>query len=77
MPLGIEYGLADISVVGGEVHFPAVLFQPMAADDIASGVARIAAGPPVHGMVGRERFRVDELVRRRLATAPRSSRSHR
>src|SRR6202008_427166 len=28
-------GLADISVVGGKVHLPPVLFQPMAADDIA------------------------------------------
>ena len=64
-------GLADISMVGDKVHLPPVLFQPMAADDVASGVARIAAGPPVNGMVeigGPERFRVDELVRRRLAT---------
>src|SRR4029077_14060184 len=43
----------------------------MAADDVASGVAKIAAGPPVNGIVeiaGPEQFRVDELVRRRLAT---------
>src|ERR1043166_3220336 len=44
-------GLADISVVGGKVHLPHVLFQPMAADDVASGVARIAAGQPVNGIV--------------------------
>jgi uncharacterized protein YbjT (DUF2867 family) len=64
-------GLADISVAGGKVHLPPVLFQPMAADDVASGVARVAEGPPVNGMVeigGPEQFRVDELVRRRLAT---------
>ena len=64
-------GLADISVVGGKVHLPPVLFQPMAADDVASGVARIAVGPPVNGIVeiaGPEQFRVDELVRRRLAS---------
>jgi uncharacterized protein YbjT (DUF2867 family) len=64
-------GLADISVVGGKVHLPPVLFQPMAADDVASGVARIALGPPVNGIVeiaGPEQFRVDELVRRRLAS---------
>jgi uncharacterized protein YbjT (DUF2867 family) len=63
-------GLADISVVDGKVHLPHVLFQPMAADDVASGVARIAAGQPVNGIVeiaGPEQFRVDELVRRRLA----------
>ena len=63
-------GLADISMVGGKVHLPHVLFQPMAADDVASGVARVAVGPPVNGTVeigGPEQFRLDELVRRRLA----------
>ena len=64
-------GLADWSMVGDEVHLPPVLFQPMAADDVASGVARVAVGPPVNGIVeigGPEKFRVDELVRRRLAS---------
>ena len=64
-------GLADISMVDGKVHLPHVLFQPMAADDVASGVARIAVGPPINGIVeiaGPEQFRVDELVRRRLAS---------
>jgi uncharacterized protein YbjT (DUF2867 family) len=64
-------GLADISVVDGKVHLPPVLFQPMAADDVASGVGRVAAGQPVNGIVeigGPEQFRVDELVRRRLAS---------
>src|SRR4051812_11459579 len=63
-------GLADISFDGEKVRLPPVLFQPMAADDVASGVARIAAGPPVNGTVeiaGPEPFRVDELVRKRLA----------
>ena len=64
-------GLADISMVGDKVHLPPVLFQPMAADDVASGVERVAVGPPVSGIVeigGPEQFRVDELVRRRLAS---------
>src|SRR5437868_9638977 len=64
-------GLADISMVGGKVHLPAVLFQPMAADDVASAVGRVAIGQPVNGIVeiaGPEEFRVDELVRRRLAS---------
>ena len=64
-------GLADISMVGRMVHLPPVLFQPMAADDVASGVGRVAVGQPVNGIVeigGPEQFRVDELVRRRLAT---------
>jgi uncharacterized protein YbjT (DUF2867 family) len=64
-------GLADISVVEGKVHLPHVLFQPMAADDVATAVGKIAVGAPVNGIVeigGPEQFRVDELVRRRLAS---------
>ncbi len=63
-------GLADISMVGDKVHLPAVLFQPMSADDVATAVGRVAVGPPVNGTVevgGPEQFRLDELVRRRLA----------
>src|SRR5436853_5069115 len=44
-------GLADISMVGDKVHLPPVLFQPMAADDVATLVGRIAVGPPVNGTV--------------------------
>ena len=64
-------GLADVSMVDGTVHLPPVLFQPMAADDVATAVARIAVGPPANGIVeigGPEQFRLDELVRRRLAS---------
>jgi uncharacterized protein YbjT (DUF2867 family) len=64
-------GLADISMIGDKAHLPPVLFQPMAADDVASALGRIAVGPPVNGIVeigGPEQFRLDELVRRRLAT---------
>src|SRR5947208_243396 len=64
-------GLADISFDGDKVHLPPVLFQPIAADDVASGVDRIAVGQPVNGIVeigGPEQFRLDELVRRRLAS---------
>ena len=64
-------GLADISMVGDKVHLPPVLFQPMAAEDVASGIATIALGKPVNGMVeiaGPDQFRVDELVRRRLGS---------
>jgi uncharacterized protein YbjT (DUF2867 family) len=63
-------GLADISVVDGKVHVPPVLFQPMAADDVASAVGKVAVGPPENGIVeigGPEQFRIDDLVRRRLA----------
>ena len=63
-------GIADISLVDGKAHVPAVLFQPMAADDVASAVGRVAVSQPVNGTVeigGPEQFRMDELVRRRLA----------
>jgi uncharacterized protein YbjT (DUF2867 family) len=64
-------GIADVSMKDGKVHLPPVQFQPMAADDVASAVSRIAAGPPVNGIVeigGPEKFRLDELVRRRLTS---------
>jgi uncharacterized protein YbjT (DUF2867 family) len=64
-------GLADFSFDGKRVPLPPVLFQPMAADDVASGVARVALGAPANGIVeiaGPEQFRLDELVRRRLAS---------
>lgn len=63
-------GVADISMQDGKVHLAPVLFQPMAADDVASLVGKVAVGAPVNGMVeiaGPETFRLDELVRRRLA----------
>jgi uncharacterized protein YbjT (DUF2867 family) len=63
-------GLADISFDGNKVRLAPVLFQPMAADDVASGVGRVAIGSPVNGTVeigGPEQFRLDELVRRQLA----------
>jgi uncharacterized protein YbjT (DUF2867 family) len=58
-------------VVDGKVHLPHVLFQPMAAEDVATALGKIAVGAPVNGIVeigGPEQFRVDELVRRRLAS---------
>ena len=64
-------GIADISIVDGKVHVPPVLFQPMAADDVATAVGKIAVSQPINGIVeigGPEQFRLDELVRRRLAT---------
>jgi len=63
-------GLADTSSDGDKVRLPPVFFQPMAADDVASAVGRIAVGPPLNGTVeigGPEQFRLDDLVRRRLA----------
>jgi uncharacterized protein YbjT (DUF2867 family) len=63
--------LADISFDGKKVRVPDALFQPMAADDVAAAVGRIAVGQPINGTVeigGPEPFRIDELVRRRLTS---------
>ena len=62
--------IADFSTEGNKVRLPPALFQPMAADDVASALARIATSSPVNGTVeigGPEQFRLDELVRRDLA----------
>jgi uncharacterized protein YbjT (DUF2867 family) len=64
--------LADFCYDGKDIRIPPVLFQPMAADDVASAVARVAAEAPINGVVetgGPEPFRLDELVRERLAAA--------
>lgn len=63
-------GIADFSTKGTEVHLPSALIQPMAADDVASAVGRVATGSPVNGIVevgGPEQFHLDELIRRGLA----------
>jgi len=63
-------GIADYSTSAGKVRLPPVSIQPMAADDVASGVVKAALGAPVKGIVeigGPEKFRLDELIRRGLA----------
>jgi uncharacterized protein YbjT (DUF2867 family) len=57
---------------GNKVRLPTSLIQPMAADDVASAVGRIATGSPVNGTVeigGPEKFRLDELVRQILSAS--------
>jgi uncharacterized protein YbjT (DUF2867 family) len=61
--------IADGATDGDTVRLAPVLFQPMAAEDVATAVARVAVGPPVNGIIevaGPEQFRLDELVRRYL-----------
>jgi uncharacterized protein YbjT (DUF2867 family) len=63
-------GIADLSTVDGKVLLPPALFQPMASDDVAAGVGRVAVGEPLNGIReigGPEQFRLDELVRKALA----------
>jgi uncharacterized protein YbjT (DUF2867 family) len=62
--------IADFSTDGNKVRLPHALIQPMAADDVATVVGRIAMGSPLNGTVevgGPEQFHLDELVRRGLA----------
>ena len=59
-------GIADSATVDGEVRLAHVGIQPMAADDVATAVARIAIGEPVNGLVevaGPEKWALDDLVR--------------
>lgn len=63
-------GIADFSTEGNKVRLPSALIQPMAADDVAGAVARVATGAPVNDTVevgGPEKFHLDELVRRALS----------
>jgi uncharacterized protein YbjT (DUF2867 family) len=58
--------IADSATDGITVRLPSVGFQPMAADDVASAVCRVAIGSPLNGIVevaGPELFRFDELIR--------------
>lgn len=58
--------IADFSTDNGRVYLPSVLIQPMAADDVANALGRIALGAPLNGAIevgGPDRFRLDELVR--------------
>jgi uncharacterized protein YbjT (DUF2867 family) len=62
-------GIADGATGEGTVRLAPALIQPMAADDVASAVARTAVGPPLNGTVevaGPEQFRLDELIRQGL-----------
>jgi uncharacterized protein YbjT (DUF2867 family) len=61
--------IADGATDEGTVRLAPALIQPMAADDVATAVGRIAVGPPLNGIVevaGPEQFRLDELIRQGL-----------
>jgi len=61
--------IADEATVATTVRLPPVLIQPMAADDVAEAVGRVAMGAPVNGTVevaGPDQFRFDDLIRQGL-----------
>ena len=62
-------GIADMSAEGNIVKLPPVLFQPIAADDVAANVAEAALQAPRNGIVeiaGPERAPFNEIVARYL-----------
>jgi len=62
--------IADAATEGDTVHVPAAGIQPIAADDAARAVARIAVGTPTGGIVeiaGPRPYGFDELIRTGLS----------
>jgi uncharacterized protein YbjT (DUF2867 family) len=63
-------GLADSASDGEVVRLPHALFRPIAADDVATAVARAAVGSPINGVMeiaGPEAMGMDDFVRTGLA----------
>jgi uncharacterized protein YbjT (DUF2867 family) len=62
--------IADAATDGNSVRLAHVFFQPMAADDVAQAVGRVAVGTPLKGQVevaGPDRYRMDDFFRKVLA----------
>ena len=62
-------GIADSSAAGSTVRLPPVLFQPIAADDVAAFVSEAALAAPRNGVAeiaGPERAPFNEIVARYL-----------
>ena len=62
--------IAAAATDGNRVRLAPVLIQPMAADDVAAAVARVAVGKPVNAIVevaGPEQFRLTEMIRQDLS----------
>ena len=62
-------GIADSSADGNTVKLPPILFQPIAADDVAAIIAEVALASPRGGIVeiaGPERAPFNEIVARYL-----------
>jgi uncharacterized protein YbjT (DUF2867 family) len=58
--------IADAATDGNRVRIPPVMFQPMAAVDVANAVCTAALGAPLNSVVevaGPEEFRFDDLIR--------------
>ncbi|GAA3672918.1 SDR family oxidoreductase [Nonomuraea antimicrobica] len=63
-------GIADDATDGDTVRIAPVLFQPIAGEEVAQAVARVAAGQPLNGrteVAGPEQTRMDAFFRDALA----------
>src|SRR5712675_1255787 len=63
-------GIAELASDGQTVRLPPAMMQPIASDDVAAALAKVAVGEPLNRTVelaGPEPIRMDELVRRYLA----------
>jgi uncharacterized protein YbjT (DUF2867 family) len=62
-------GIAQSAVKGDTVRLSHSLFQPMAAEDVATAVAEAAIAEPINGtaeIAGPDKFHIDEIVGRVL-----------
>jgi uncharacterized protein YbjT (DUF2867 family) len=58
-------GIADAATEGDTVRLPSALIQPIAAEDVADAVCRVAVGTPANRIIeigGPEAFRFDKLI---------------
>jgi uncharacterized protein YbjT (DUF2867 family) len=57
--------IADASTIDGKLHLAPVHYQPIASDDVASAVGRVAVGAPLNDTLeigGPERLRMDQFI---------------
>jgi uncharacterized protein YbjT (DUF2867 family) len=59
--------IADAATEGDTVRLPSVLFQPIAAEDVATAVEQVTVGAPLNNSIeiaGPEQFKFDEFIER-------------
>jgi uncharacterized protein YbjT (DUF2867 family) len=57
--------IADSSTIDGKLHLAPVHYQPMASDDVATAVGRVAVGTPLNAtkeIGGPEKLRMDQFI---------------
>ncbi|MEV6966559.1 SDR family oxidoreductase [Hamadaea sp. NPDC051192] len=63
------HGIADSATDGDQVRLAPVLFQPIAGEEVAEAVTRVATGAPLNGrteVAGPERLRMDDFFQQAL-----------